>query len=161
MRTYRLRERSVLIHAPRQLVFEMASAVGGDLPGGPAHDSRLLEHDGNRQLVTYRVPVGRWAFELLEEVRLTPPERIEYRVVRGPLSRVTETLEFVTRDPASTLVSYTGSVGDDRPVVGPMLARLVAVSAYDRFMRRSLAALKSAAERRASRSKVYPPAAGE
>lgn len=91
----------------------------------------------------------------MEEVRLSPSERIAYRVLRGPLARVTETLEFTDRDTGATLVRYAGEVGDDRPLIGPVLA-LAALFAYDRFMRRTLAALKVAAESRAARSKRYP-----
>lgn len=58
MRSYRLKERSIVIDAPRGLVFEMAAAVGGTLPGEPPHQSELLDRQGAVELVRYRVPAG-------------------------------------------------------------------------------------------------------
>jgi hypothetical protein len=83
MRSCRLKERAVVIGAPRAFVFEIAAAVGGTLPGGPPHQSELLDRQGTVQLVRCRVPAGWRTLELLEEVRLTPPKRIAYRVLLG------------------------------------------------------------------------------
>jgi len=53
------------------------------------------------------------------------------------------------------VVRYGGTVGSDRPMVGSLIARWIAVPAYDRFMRRQLRALRIAAEARAVRSRRY------
>lgn len=145
----------VLIAAPRELVFEMAAAVGGSLPGAPPHTSELISRDGDRLVVRYDVPARFGSVRLVEEVLLTPPSRIDYRLVDGPLDRVEEWLTF-EEAADGTVVVYGGVVEHRAPILGPLLARLVAVPRYRAFMTRTLAALKAAAERRASRSHRYP-----
>lgn len=54
-----------------------------------------------------------------------------------------------------TTVTYGGIVEHRVPLV----ARYIAVPAYRAYMKRTLAALKRAAERRAARSRRYPRAA--
>ncbi|MDQ3689680.1 MAG: hypothetical protein M3406_06515 [Chloroflexota bacterium] len=46
----------VTIEAPRELVFEMAGAVGGTLPGGPPHHAELISRDGDLLVVRYSAP---------------------------------------------------------------------------------------------------------
>ncbi len=155
MRIHELRPISVEIAAPRALVFEMAAATGGVLPGSPPHSSEVLERDGDTLLVRYRTPAVLTELVMLERVQLHPPERIEYEVLEGPMEHVRETLAFDMVEPHLTLVRYGGMVGSNRAVVGGLIARWVAVPAYDRFMRRQLRALKLAAEARAVRSRRY------
>ena len=88
-------------------------------------------------------------------MRLYPPERIEYEVLSGPIDHVREFLAFEMLDTHRTRVTYGGQVGSRRLVVGDLIARFVAVPAYDRFMKRQLRALKRAAEARALRSRRY------
>jgi hypothetical protein len=156
MRTYELRPLVVDIAAPQVLVFEMASAVNGTLPGSPPHSAELLDRDGDRLIVQYRTPAYVTELVFVERVHLYPPERIEYEVLEGPLDLVREHLAFDAVDPHRTRVRYGGIVGSGRPLVGTLLARWIAVPAYDRFMRRQLAALKAAAEARAVRSRRFP-----
>jgi len=155
VRTHEFRPLVVDIAAPQVLVFEMASAVNGTLPGSPPHSAELIERDGDELIVRYRTPAYITELVLIERVRLSPPERIEYEVLDGPLDRVREYLAFDAVDPHRTRVRYGGIVGSGRPLVGTLIARWLAVPAYDRFMRRQLAALKAAAEARAVRSRRY------
>ncbi|MGI8659124.1 MAG: SRPBCC family protein [Candidatus Limnocylindria bacterium] len=142
------------IAAPRELVFEMAAAVGGSLPDGPPHASELVSRNGDVLIVRFSAPAPFRFFGFVEEVTLSPPTRIDYRVLKGPLDHVEESLEF-HEDAGMTTVIYGGVVGHRIPLV----ARFVAVPAYRWYMTRTLAALKKAAERRASRSRRYPAAA--
>lgn len=155
MRIHELRPISVEIAAPQALVFEMAAATGGVLPGSPPHSAEVLERDGDTLLVRYRTPAVVTELVMLERVRLYPPDRIEYEVLEGPMEHVRETLAIAMVEPHLTLVCYTGTVGSDRALVGGFLTRWVAVPAYDRFMRRQLEALRIAAEARAVRSRRY------
>ncbi len=155
MRIHELRPISVEIAAPQALVFEMAAATGGVLPGSPAHSAEVLERDGDTLLVRYRTPAVITDLVMLERVRLYPPDRIEYDVLEGPMEHVRETLDFDPIEPHRTVVRYGGTVGSDRAVVGGLIARWIAVPAYDRFMRRQLRALRIAAEARAVRSRRY------
>ncbi|MDQ3691356.1 MAG: hypothetical protein M3406_15255 [Chloroflexota bacterium] len=141
----------VSILAPRELVFEMAAAVGGALPDGPPHASELVSRDGNVLVVRYSAPAPFRFFGFLEEVTLTPSTRIDYRVLEGPLDRVEEWLDFEFADGLTT-VTYGGIVEHRLPFV----ARYIAVPAYRAYMKRTLAALKKASELRAARSRRYP-----
>lgn len=141
------------INAPRELVFEMASAVGGSLPDGPPHASELIRRDGNVLVVRFSAPAPFRFFGFLEEVTLSAPSRIDYRVLEGPLDHVVEWLDFA-EDGGTTTVTYAGEVGHRVPLV----ARFIAVPAYRWYMRRTLSALKRAAEHRAIRSRRYPRA---
>lgn len=155
MRIHELRTISLEIAAPQALVFEMAAATGGLLPGSAPHSSEVLERHGDTLLVRYRTPVVIIDLVMLERVRLYRPDRIEYEVLEGPMEHVRETLAFDMVEPHLTVVRYSGTVGSDRPIVGSLIARWIAVPAYDRFMRRQLRALRIAAEARAVRSRRY------
>jgi len=145
----------VTIAAPRELIFEMAAAVGGTLPGGPPHASELISRAGDLMVVRYSAPAPFRFVGFVEEVRLTAPTRIDYRVLEGPLDRVEEWLIF-DEIAGGTTVTYGGIVEHRLPLLGPLVARFVAVPAYRVFMKRTLVALKYAAERRAARSRRYP-----
>lgn len=155
MRLFELRQIAVEIAAPRALVFEMAAAVNGTLPESPPHTAELLERDGQTLLVRYRTPAIFTELVMNERVRLEPPERIDYEVLSGPMDHVREYLTFEMLDPHRTRVTYGGQVGSRRRLVGNLVARLIAVPAYDRFMQRQLRALQRAAETRALRSRHY------
>jgi len=155
VRIHALRPLVVDIAAPQVLVFEMASATNGTLPGSPPHSAELLDRDGDDLIVRYRTPAFVTELVLVERVRLYPPDRIEYEVLDGPLDHVQEFLFFEAVDPHHTRVRYEGAVGSGRALVGTPIARWIAVPAYDRFMRRQLAALKVAAEARAIRTRRF------
>jgi hypothetical protein len=155
MRLFSLRRISVEIAAPRALVFEMAAALNGSLPGSPPHTAELVERDGNTLLVRYRTPTLLSELVMVERVQLYPPERIEYAVIEGPIDQVRESLAFDALGPQQTQVTYSGMVGSRRPLLGDLTARFIAVPAYDRFMRRQLRALQQGAEAQALRSRRF------
>jgi len=103
-------------------------------------------------VVRYRLTGRRGPVELLERVTLTPPQRIDYERLSGPLDHVSEWLTFEEQGRRLTVVSYGGQVGRRLPLLGPLIVRVLAVPAYERLMYRSLRSLKETAEARASRS---------
>lgn len=152
MKLVDLRPLAVEIAAPRELVFEMASAVDAKLPNGPSHEATLVERSGDVMIVSYRLMGRRGPVELLERVTLTRPQRIDYERLSGPLDHVSERLTFEDHGKMLTIVRYSGQVGRRLPLLGPLIVRMLAVPAYERFMRQSLRSLKEAAEARAPRS---------
>ena len=153
MRLVDLRPLAVEIAAPRELVFEIASAVDAKLPNGPSHQASLVERNGEVMVVRYRLAGRRGPVELLERVTLTPPQRIDYERISGPLDHVSEWLTFEEQGRRLTVVRYGGQVGRRLPLLGPLIVRMLAVPAYERLMYRSLRSLKETAEARVSRSR--------
>lgn len=143
---------AVEIAAPRELVFEIASAVDGKLPNGPSHEATLVERSGDVMVVRYRLMGRRGPVELLERVTLSRPQQIDYQRLSGPLDQVSERLTFEDHGKALTIVRYSGQVGRRLPLLGPLIVRLLAVPAYQQLMYRSLRSLKETAEARAQRS---------
>ena len=124
----------------------------GKLPNGPSHQASLVERNGEVMVVRYRLMGRRGPVELLERVTLTPPQRIDYERLSGPLDHVSEELTFEEQGKRLTVVRYSGQVGRRLPLLGPLIVRMLAVPAYERLMYRSLRSLKETAEARVSRS---------
>ena len=150
-----LQGRSELIRAPRELVFQMLSAMGqGQLPGPQADRAKLLSRQDNRLIVEFHTRVGRRSYRTVEEVTLYPPERITFSHLEGPLDASWE--EFLLEDhPQGTLLRYQGQFDYRFPLFGWFIAHLYIKPRYNRLIRDHLAHLKAAAEARAARSHVF------
>jgi len=82
----------------------------------------------------------------VETVRFTPPERIDFRLVRGPVPHVIE--DFTLRDHhGGTRLTYHGEIGADLWQLGRWWSNLVA-RRWEAVVAKSLAAVKVEAERR-------------
>ena len=83
----KLADQVVQIKAPREMVFQMLSAIGkGSLPGAPGEHARVLQRDGDTLIAEFFTPSGKRIYRTVEEVRLYPPERITFRHLEGPLN---------------------------------------------------------------------------
>ena len=83
----KLEDRKLYANAPRELVFQMLSAIGkGTLPGAQGESSRVLEREGDVITAEFLTPSGKRIYRTVEEVRLYPPERITFRHLQGPLT---------------------------------------------------------------------------
>jgi hypothetical protein len=88
--------------------------------------------------------------QTVETVRFTPPERIDFRLVRGPVPHVVETFVLTEQtDGAGTRLAYDGEIGADLWRVGERWCALVA-ERWEQTVAASLAAVKAEVERRAS-----------
>lgn len=83
----------------------------------------------------------------LETVRFTPPERIDFRVVRGPVPHVAESFHLDATD-SGTRLTWQGELGTDFWSPGAWWGERVARQ-WEKAVRRSLAAIAAEAERRA------------
>lgn len=136
------------ISASRELVFDIVAAPYlRRQPRAVADKVRVLERGSDMVLAAHRTPVrGPLTATTVETVRFTHPERVDFRLVRGPVPHVVE--EFVlTGDEHSTRLEYRGELGTDLWWLGAWWGRLVA-RAWERTVASSLDAVKTEAERR-------------
>ena len=154
----KLKDQAVLIDAPRELVFQMLSAIGkGSLPGGSEY-SRVIERDGNEIIAEFITPSGSRVYRTVERVVLYPPERITYFHLEGPLSFSEEAFTLEETDTGARL-NYWGVIEFKAPFlpgVGWLIALAYARPKYNSIIRDHMSRLKTAAEARAARSHVFP-----
>ena len=137
------------INAPRQLVFEVVSSPYlGRTPRALSSKLRVLERSENMVLAEHFTPVGPLVTTTLETVRFEPPERVRFRLVRGPVPYVVE--QFLLRDTDDgTELEYSGELGTDLWAFGRLWGAAVAAR-WEAAVHASLTAVKAEAERRAS-----------
>ena len=90
----------------------------------------------------------------VETVRFERPERIDFRVVRGPVPHVVESF-LLYEEQAGTRLRWEGELGTDFWAAGEWWGELVARQ-WQRAVRRSLAAIIAEAERLAAREAGSP-----
>jgi len=79
----------------------------------------VLERGSDLVLAAHRTPVGRRLTAVtVETVRFTPPERIDFRLLRGPVPHVVEYFELVDEPGGTTRVEYRGELGTDGWALG-------------------------------------------
>lgn len=143
----------VRIAAPREMVFDLVR-----LPYGTAEPPRelrdkvlVLARGADMVLAAHRTKVGRITTVTVETVTFASPERISFRLVRGPVPLVTE--EFVLREldgGSATELEYRGELWTDGWALGAAWGALVARQ-WEGTVARSLAGLKTSAEAKAAR----------
>jgi hypothetical protein len=147
--------------APREVIFDLiAEPYLGRAPRALADKLRVLERGSDMVLAAHFTPLGGrlgLVAQTVETVRFTRPERIDFRLVRGPVPHVVEA--FVLTEQAggtSTRLAYHGEIGADLWRVGQRWCELVA-RRWEQTVAASLAAVKAEAERRASRVGRWGP----
>ena len=145
----KLADRKLLINAPREMVFQMLSAIGkGSLPGTQGESSRVLERDGDTIIAEFLTPSGKRIYRTVEEVQLYPPDRITYRHLEGPLEYAAEEFNLVQRD-TSTELQYRGEIEYKVPLlagIGWLTALIYVRPKYNAVIRTHMEQLKAAAE---------------
>lgn len=138
------------IAAPRELVFEViASPYLRRTPRAVERKLRVLERGEDIVLAEHFTPVGPVITTTLETVRFEPPERVHFRLVRGPVPYVVE--QFHLRESGErTELEYSGELGTDLWAIGSSWGALVAPR-WEAAVRSSVAAIQAEAERRAAR----------
>jgi hypothetical protein len=141
---------TVRIDAPREVVFDVISAPYlGRTPRALESKLRVLERSADFVLAEHFTPVGRFVTTTVEAVRFERPERVHFRLVRGPVPHVVERFELRERDGATEL-HYTGELGTDLWALGRLWGRIVARK-WERTVQASLDGISAEAQRRASR----------
>jgi hypothetical protein len=139
------------VAASREVVFEVISAPYlRRTPRALESKLRVLERGQDMVLAEHFTPVGPVVTTTLETVRFEPPERVRFRLLRGPVPYVVEQFQLRDAD-AGTELEYSGELGTDLWALGRSWGALVAPR-WEATVRTSLTAVKAEAERRAGRA---------
>ncbi len=138
------------IAAPREVVYAAATApYAVRRPRAMAEKVQILERGEGMVLAAHRTPVGGGLVAVtVETVTFTPPERIGFRLVRGPVPHVAETFELA-QTPSGTRLTYNGELGTDLGAIGQRWGDLVARS-WTTTVERSLETIRVESERRSA-----------
>jgi hypothetical protein len=155
-RTRPLGPQNLEVAAPREAVFDLiAEPYLGRTPRALSDKVRVLERGSDMVLAAHFTPLGGrlgLVAQTVETVRFTRPERVDFRLVRGPVPHVVEAFTLEEQpDGAGTLLAYQGELAADLWRLGQWWGRLVA-GRWEQTVATSLAAVKAEAERRASRA---------
>jgi hypothetical protein len=152
--------------APREVVFDViAEPYLGRAPRALADKLRVLERGSDMVLAAHFTPLGGrlgLVAQTVETVRFTRPERVDFRLVRGPVPHVVEAFVLAEAAGGGTRLTYDGEIGADLWRAGQRWCDLVARQ-WEQTVAASLAMVKTEAERRASSaaaargSKPHPP----
>ncbi|MEP6761050.1 MAG: SRPBCC family protein [Sporichthyaceae bacterium] len=148
----------VEVAAPRDVVFDVLTAPYAVRQSrAMAEKVQVLERGSDMLLAAHRTPVrAGLVATTVETVRFSRPERIEFRLLRGPVPYVVEAFDLEELDavtdpdgtaPSRTLVTYSGQLGTDFWGLGGWWGALVSAS-WESTVAASLAAARVEAERR-------------
>ncbi len=136
--------------APADTVFDVIAAPYlGRTPRAMSGKLRVLDRGIDMVLAEHYPPVhhGKLTAAMLETVTFDRPNRIAFRLVRGPVPHITE--EFaLTGQGGTTRLDYSGELGTDSAAAGQWWAGRVA-AAWEAAVRTSLTTIQAEAERRA------------
>ena len=136
--------------APRDVVFDVVSGPYlGRTPRALREKLEVLERGDDLVLAAHHTPVYGLSATTLETVRFERPERVHFRLVRGPVPHVVERFEL-REMPDGTVLEYEGELGTDLWGLGSLWGAAVARS-WEATVARSLAGIKLEAERRSAR----------
>jgi hypothetical protein len=136
------------IAASPEVVFEViASPYLGRTPRALADKLRVWERGADMVLAAHFTQVKGRITTTLEIVRFERPERIDFRLVRGPVPHLSESF-VLTQTDTGTELRWGGELGTDLWALGEWWGGLVA-SAWTQAVRASLLTIATEAERRA------------
>lgn len=140
----------IRIAAPREVVFDVvADPYVRRTPRALRAKLEVIERGEDIVLAAHHTPAYGLTATTVETVRFERPERVHFRLVRGPVPHVVETfeLEEVGDD---TELRYSGELGTDLWFAGQLWGAAVART-WEATVAASLDALRTEAERRAKR----------
>ena len=140
----------VRIAAPREVVYDVVSSPYlGRTPRALRSKLEVLERGEDVVLAAHYTRAYGLTATTVETVRFEPPERVHFRLVRGPVPHVVEQFELREVDDGTEL-EYSGELGTDFWAAGALWGAAVART-WVATVESSLASVKDEAERRASR----------
>jgi hypothetical protein len=151
-RTRPLGPQVVLIAAPQETVFDLVAVpyLSKNPPRALRDKVEVLHPGGDLVLAAHRTKAAGLTAVTVETVSFDRPERIGFRLVRGPVPFVVEGFELRRVDHSTTELTYAGEMGTDGWAVGALWGRLIARH-WERAVEGTLAGLKTSAEEKAQR----------
>src|ERR671913_1349884 len=122
-RVWPLGPQVVEMAAPREVVFDViAEPYLGQAPRALADKLRVLERGSDMVLAAHFTPLGGrlgLVAQTVETVRFIRPERVDFRLVRGPVPHVVEAFVLSERAGGTgTRLVYEGEIGADLWLLG-------------------------------------------
>lgn len=109
------------LRAPQDVVFDViASPYLGRTPRALADKLQVWERGGDMVLAAHFTPVKCGTTTTLETVRFERPDRIDFRLVRGPVPYLVESF-LLTPSDAVTELRWQGELGTDLWALGEMV----------------------------------------
>jgi hypothetical protein len=143
------------IDAPRDVVFDViARPYLHRTPRALEQKLQVWERGADMALAAHFTKVGPLTATTLETVRFEPPERIDFRLVRGPVPHVAESFLLEERD-HKTEIRWEGELGADLWALGRWWGGRVA-RAWARAVEASFEAIADEAERRSRSGRATP-----
>lgn len=138
----------VEIAAPREIVFDvLAEPYLGRQTRTMAEKIQIWERSSDMVLAAHRTLLRRGLVATtVETVRFTRPDRVDFRLTRGPVPHVVEQF-ILTETDATTRLAYTGELGTDLWGFGARWGTIVS-GPWQRTVAATFAAVKAEAERR-------------
>jgi hypothetical protein len=135
------------IDAPRETVFDVVSSPYLEkTPHALRSKLEVLERGDDLVLAAHFTRVYGLTATTVETVRFERPERVRFRLVRGPVPHVEETFEL--RDVGNaTELTYSGVLGTDLWMLGELWGSAVART-WEKTVAASLEEIRAEAERR-------------
>ncbi|HYI74805.1 MAG TPA: SRPBCC family protein [Gaiellaceae bacterium] len=142
---------TITVAAPREVVFDVVSGPYAErVPRALRETVEVLERGEDVLLAAHRTKAYGLTATTVETVRFERPERVHFRLVRGPVPHVVET--FSLREVAGgTELQYSGELGTDFWALGRFWGAAVART-WEATVASSLESARIEAERRAARA---------
>ena len=136
------------IRAPQEVVFDVvAGPYLGKTPRALADKFQVWERGSDMVLAADFTPVKCGITTTLETVRFQRPDRVDFRLVRGPVPHLVESF-LLTASDGGTELRWQGELGTDLWAIGEWWGGRVART-WTHVVRTSLHELAAEAERRA------------
>ena len=140
---------TVSIAAARDDVFDLlAQPYLGPTTRALWEKVEVVERSADMVLARHKTPVGRRLTAVtVETVRFSRPERIDFRLLRGPIPHVVESFVLTEESESVTRLDYSGELGTDGWWLGARWGNLVARQ-WNATVSKTFASVKAEAERR-------------
>jgi hypothetical protein len=137
------------IAAPRTVVFDViATPYLGRTPRAMGSKLEVLERGDDLVLAAHYTRVYGLTATTVETVRFERPDRVHFRLVRGPVPHVTERFTLIETSEGTELV-YEGELGTDLWALGALWGAAVART-WEATVESSLAGVRAESERQAA-----------